>query len=50
MTTMLSQQMRPLAPAAAGRATSRAVAPAVFGLQRPSLRVQVLGRSCLSHM
>jgi len=41
MTTMLSQQTRPLAPATAGRATSRAVAPAVFGLQRPSLRVQV---------
>lgn len=42
-TMMLSQQTRPLAPATGSRAVSRVVTPAVFGLQRPSLRVQVGG-------
>ena len=41
MTTMLSQQTRPLTPAAGRTASRAAVTPAVFGLQRPVLRVQV---------
>ena len=41
VTMMMSQQMRPLAVASPNGAASRAVMPAVFGVQRPSLRVQV---------
>ncbi len=40
MTTVLSQQTRPLAPAAS-RTAGRAITPAVLRLPRPSLRVQV---------
>jgi hypothetical protein len=46
VTMMLSQQTRPLAVASPNRAASRAVTPAVFGLQRPSLRVQVGAQRC----